>query len=582
MEQLEKRVGYLQKAAWLFFAIIVLRLFHLQVSQAAYFKKLSMENRIRLLPEEAPRGKLYDRNGRMLVTNRLSFNLYVLPRKEALFNKTLAILSSIMGIPESRLFQAVEDEHPGQRPVLLREDITMQTITRIKENMSLSGAIVSSSYIRSYPYQRLASHIIGYIGKIPKEKWEEMKQASTSYKIGDTVGLDGIEKHYDELLRGREGGSQIEVDAEGSVVGKLGNVRPEPGYSLVLSIDADIQKIVEKSFQGRAGAVVIMDPVNGEIFSLLSRPSYNPAMFLKKLSPKEWNAFITNPFKPLHDRAISGKFPPGSIFKIITAAAALEEGKVTPNEHFFCSGKYKVGPRTFRCWIYPGSHGRISFMEGISRSCDVVFYQLAQRLELEEIVRFAKLFGLGEKTGVDLPGEEAGFIPTREWKKKNKYIRQPWWTGDTVNLSIGQGYLQTTVLQMAVMAAIVANGGLWVRPHVVRKVITEQGTTLAEPETLSLRLNPETIRILKKGMAMAVRSGTGKRAQVPGLSIAGKTGTAEDPPRKKPHAWFLGFAPVKNPKIVVVVFVEQGGKGGEIAAPIAGKILKGLVSLNKI
>lgn len=569
-KRFKHRLTILRGIAISIISVLIIGLGYLQVARGKYWEGVSRENRIRLVKSKPLRGMLFDRKGRVLATNRQILVVSVIPGKLSSQRQTLKRLSELVGLERKEIEERLgEEKFNKYNPVRIKENVEMKTATCILESFDLPGVVVEMIPVRYYPQGKMASHALGYVGEITKEKLERMRSAG--YKLKDIIGLDGIELYYDWDLRGEEGGSQVEVDALGHKVRVLGYREPRPGKNIVLTLDKDIQKAAERAMGNKVGAVVVMNPQNGEILALVSKPNFEPNFFLSKISTKDWSNLVYHPNKPLQNRAIANKYPPGSVFKIVTASAALESGKTTAASEFFCSGKYRLGKGLFRCWRRAG-HGKINFVQGIAQSCDVVFYQLGRELGMKELGKFAKLFGLGSPTGIDLAGEVAGRVPTKMWKKIS-FRGERWYGGDTINMSVGQGFLQVTPLQMAVMTSIIANGGKRVKPHLL-KTKTSRGEKLS--------LSKQTIDVIKEGMikAVAEAKGTAHSAYLPGLSIAGKTGTAQNPSREEPHAWFVSFAPADNPKMVIVVFVEQGGQGGEVAAPIAGEIYKQALDLD--
>jgi penicillin-binding protein 2 len=374
-------------------------------------------------------------------------------------------------------------------------------------------------------------------------------------------------------LHGKAGGKWVEVDARGRQRREIEEVPAEQGATVMLTIDKRLQRAAEEAFGNRVGAVVAVDPRTGEVLLLASFPRFDPNAFARGVKPHVWREIANNPLHPLQNRAIGSRYPPGSTFKIVTAAAGLHFGAITPHTGFYCPGALQLGKWRFRCHR---RHNATDFIKAIAASCDVYFYQTGLRLGMPRLAEMSHAFGLGELTGIDLVGESKGNIPTPEWKKKR--YKQSWYDGDTVNASIGQGFVQTTPLQMALVAAAVANRGTVMKPFVVKRVIRPDGTTIDTPPTVlkQIPLTPEQWRWIEEGMRAAVagRGGTAHAANIPGIPVAGKTGTAEDPPRHKPHAWFICYAPMDNPRIALAVVVEQGGHGGAVAAPIARHILE--------
>ncbi|HRU33418.1 MAG TPA: penicillin-binding protein 2, partial [bacterium] len=500
-----------------------------------------------------------------LAKNRASFAVYVIPF-EGNREESLKILSGIIGIPYAEIKGKLDKASNSLQPVNILPDASIEIVGKIKElEDKLPGVLVVTDVIRDYPYKNIASHILGYIGEVSSEEMKIFQEDGV--RMGDTIGKAGIERGYQVALMGVRGGEQVEVDAMGRPIKVLGTVPPIPGSTLVTTIDLDLQRIATESLKRRGlpGAIVAIDPQNGDILAMVSSPDYDPNSFAKGISAKEWERLLS-PERPLLNRAISAVYPPGSTFKVAVALAALAEDIVNEDSVFYCPGSMVIGNRRFKCWT---SHGRIDFLDAIADSCDVSFYTMGIKVGAEKIARYARLLGLGDLTGVDIPGETRGLIPEPSWKK------EPWYIGDTANMSIGQGYVQVTPIQMAVLASTVANGGKVYKPRVVSEIVNQDGTKTSQPAVLVRDLSKfkKEIAIIKKGMKMVVDTGTGTSARVNGISVAGKTGTAENFPTKsnpqgKDHAWFIAYAPTDNPKIALSIVVEQGGHGGSTSAPI--------------
>ncbi|MGB9797925.1 MAG: penicillin-binding protein 2, partial [bacterium] len=401
----------------------------------------------------------------------------------------------------------------------------------------------------------------GYVGEISAEELKKWRE--NGYQMGDMVGKTGIERLWESKLKGEKGGQRMEVDARGQVHRLLERIEPKPGEEIRLTIDLNIQRAAEEALKGKRGAVVAMNPQTGEILALASSPSFDPNLFASpRGKEKERLALFNDKRHPFLNRAISGVYPPGSIFKLITATAGLEEGKISPYIVINCPGGLRVGKRFFRCWR---THGPVNFVSAIEQSCDTYFYRLGLLIGPQKLAEWARKFGLGERTGIILPGEAKGFIADEEWKKQK--LGEIWYPGDTANMAVGQGFTQMTPIQACRMVSVFANGGYLVKPIIM----------LGEKEEkVPLGISASTLELVRKGMEEAVMgsSGTGKLARINGIRIAGKTGSAQDPPRKRTHAWFVCFAPVENPRVAVSVVVEEGGMGGSVAAPIAKKVLE--------
>lgn len=559
------KITYIKFLFSVLFFILLLQILNLQVIKGKYFLLLSEGNRIKLIREEAPRGRIFDRYGRQLVGNDISFTCALLLSNKKPSEKVRLKLSRLLNIPVSELNKLCNANH-SYYPVEIKSNLDIETLTRVKEDFDLGEVVILTKPQRVYPGNTL-SHFLGYIGKITKEEINLLKDKR--YKITDRVGKSGLEYSYDTFLRGEDGGQQIEVDATGKIVRVIGRQDPKRGSDLYLTIDKDIQEIAENAMDGFVGAAVVMNPLTGEILAIVSSPRIGVDLSQGIIKQNEWEKILSDPNCPLQNRAISNKYPPGSIFKIITSTAALEEGKVSKNSNFFCRGYIYSGKRRFRCWKRDG-HKNIDFVSGIAKSCDIVFYQVSKQLGHRAIHKWASLFGIGKKTGIDLPGEVDGTLPSYEYKLKR--FGKKWYEGDTLNLGIGQGFLQVTPLQMAVMTSVIASGGKYCKPYIVQKIKSQDKEISILPDIKHLPISKETINVIKSGMLSTVEWGTGIRCKIDGIQVAGKTGTAEDPPRKEPHSWFVSFAPADKPKVVIVVFVEQGGSGGGTATTITRKI----------
>jgi penicillin-binding protein 2 len=557
------------------FAALVLRLWYLQIAMGEQLLAQSESNRKRFIRLFAPRGMIVDRAGRTLAMNRPEFVVSIIPAEVGNDDSVLHRLSQILEMPLADILQVVDNaKQRAQRlyPVPLATGISLEVVTRIEENrLWLRGVDVSPQPIRWYPEGKLASHLLGMLGEVDAKELQTLREAGVS--PGEYVGKMGVERVQEVWLHGKAGGKWVEVDARGRQRREIEEVPAEQGATVMLTIDKRLQRAAEEAFGNRVGAVVAVDPRTGEVLLLASFPRFDPNAFARGVKPHVWREIANNPLHPLQNRAIGSRYPPGSTFKIVTAAAGLHFGAITPHTGFYCPGALQLGKWRFRCHR---RHNATDFIKAIAASCDVYFYQTGLRLGMPRLAEMSHAFGLGELTGIDLVGESKGNIPTPEWKKKR--YKQSWYDGDTVNASIGQGFVQTTPLQMALVAAAVANRGTVMKPFVVKRVIRPDGTTIDTPPTVlkQIPLTPEQWRWIEEGMRAAVagRGGTAHAANIPGIPVAGKTGTAEDPPRHKPHAWFICYAPMDNPRIALAVVVEQGGHGGAVAAPIARHILE--------
>jgi len=595
-EEFKARYKYLVFAAVVVFLIIFVRLWYLQVIKEHEFRLLSENNRIRLRKISAVRGMIMDRKGRILADNRPSFNVMVMPEDVDDLQGLTKRLSRFLHLSASKIEGKIRDRNrPPFQPIKIKGDISWREMSLLKTNrLDLPGVQISIEPIRTYPHGKVAAHILGYVGEIDKEELKSKK----GYKMGDCVGKCGVEWAWEGHLRGIDGGRQVEVDAVGKEVRVLREVPPIPGHNLYLTIDLDLQRYAEKLLSERAGAIIAMDPTTGEILAFCSSPSFQPSLFAKGISVKEWEELVSSPLHPLQNRGIQGLYPPGSVFKIVTAAAGLEEGVITPRTILYCSGIYHVGRRGYQCWRR-GGHGAVDLHRGLVESCDIFFYQVGERLGVEKLSRYAEGFGLGRPTGIDLKGEKSGLIPTAEWKKDR--LGEPWYAGETVSMAIGQGYLLVTPLQLLNLISSIANGGRVLKPQIAKRVEDVDGNVLEEyrPKQIGrLPISQRTLNEIKEALVDVVRDkrGTGRAARLAGVEIAGKTGTAqvirlrgtgrrlkpeEVPYEWRDHAWFVAYAPASDPEIAVVVLIEHGGHGGAAAAPIAGKMIKKYLDLKQ-
>jgi len=486
-------------------------------------------------------------------------------------------------------------KRPPFKPVKIKSDIDWNELALLETNrVYLPGLIVDVMPRRAYNYGSLASHLIGYIGEVDENELKESKDAS--YRMGALIGKYGVENGWESDLRGVDGGKQIEVDALGREVKPLQSVEPFPGSNVILTIDFDVQKVAEEAFQDKSGALIAMDPKNGRILAMVSKPSFDPDLFARSILPEEWKSLVENPFHPLQNKGIQGQYPPGSVFKIITAIAGLESGLITPDTHFTCAGIYPFGNRNFRCYKEEG-HGTLSLHRAIVESCDIFFYQVGLKVGVDKIAYYANEFGLGRKTGIPLPHEKQGIVPSTPWKEKQMGV--PWYSGETLSLAVGQGYLNVTPLQLVRTISAIANGGKLYLPQVAERVENIYGNILKEYpplETGRVAVSEKTLQTIQEALMGAVNEphGTGWAAALKGTNVAGKTGTAQvvkmaqdfkkgDTERMalkfRDHAWFAAYAPFEDPQIAIVVLVEHGGFGGAAAAPIAKKVIEKYLSL---
>lgn len=574
-DDLVTRVRFLSLIVTGLIVVIGVGFWFVQLVQGDYYRELAENNRLRKLPIKAPRGLIYDRHGRLLVENIPSYNLMLDRSHSANLGQALAFISSVLGRPLPELTALVESYNsiPDFKPVLLAENLTLAQVSRIGvAGLEFPEFEVEIQHLRLYRHREQTAHVLGYLGEATEK---EIADSEGLYEPGDLVGKKGIEQTYDKVLRGRDGERAVVVDSRGKLLEEYGRREAVPGKNLVLTLDLELQQEAARWLTGpeKVGAIVAMDPRNGEILALVSSPSFNPNIFARRLQKADWEALIQDPNHPLQNRAIQNTYSPGSTFKIVMATAGLTEGIVNEHTSAFCTGGAVFYGRLFRCWK-KGGHGTVDARRALMHSCDVYFYGMGQRMGIERIARYSRLLGLGSITGVDIEGEKKGLVPDPEWSEKVR--KMPWYPGETISVSIGQGPVLMTPLQMAEMTAIVANGGRKVIPHLIK------GAELPEPEHVAL--DAKALRIVREGLWDVVNAPGGtayNSARVPGAEIAGKTGTVQViaqaartdakslPFKYRDHAWFTSFAPEQDPRLVVSVFAEHGGAGSKVAGPIA-------------
>jgi penicillin-binding protein 2 len=569
------------------FAAIVGRLFVLQVGQGESWHTLSESNRIRVGRLPPTRGVIYDRHGEPLVDNRSSFDVVVTPEDAKDLEATIEQVSEFLGAEPPTMAQvlAAARQRPPYEATVIYRDVDFDKVVVPLETHRLEwpGVSLELGPLRTYPYDRLAAHLLGYVGEVSQSDLA----SRSGYRMGDLIGKFGAEKAFESVLRGLPGGQQIEVDALGRKLRVLSRAPETQGNSIVLTIDRRLQQFAESLLADREGAIAVLDPNDGSILALASNPAFDPNVFARGIDAREWEKLVADKSKPLNNRAIQGQYPPGSTFKIVTAAAALETGVVTPFTRIFCPGHYHFANRDFRCWK-KGGHGSVDLHDAIVRSCDVYFYQVGQRLGVDTIAEYAHRLGLGELTGIPLDHEKPGLIPSSEWKRER--YKEPWYAGETLSVAIGQGYVLATPLQMANVIATVANGGTRFRPHFIERVETPSGETIQQAEPIvegNAGLRRTTLVQLRDALRDVVNApgGTGKKAKLATIEVGGKTGTSQVfkmgrqikthslPKHLRDHAWFVAFAPVEAPEIAIAVLIEHAGTGGgATAAPIARDI----------
>ncbi len=584
-----KRVRIAGTIIVLTFGLLCINLWHLQVLKGEIYDEKSRNNKVRLIRLPAARGSIVDCNGQVLAENRPGFQFSLVAQE--LDNPTELIhrCSTVTGIPPEKMRSLVEKSRslPRFSTYPLKKNLSLEQASLLESLTSdLKGVVVEVKPYRSYPLGDTLCHVIGTVGEVSPE--ELVHSGKAGYRTGDSTGKSGLEKEYEHYLKGEEGWEHIEIDARGRQLAKVVRNPPKRGADIVLTVNSGFQKYVESIFRHRAGSVVAIDPDSGQILAIVSKPSFNLNLFSPAISDREWKNLNSDPLHPLENRAIRGLYSPASTFKIVTAAAALSERIIGPDKKFLCRGQLDVGGIVFRCWNTYG-HGSMNLHNAIVESCDVYFYEVGLRLGADRMAKWAALFGLGKPTGIGLPQELPGLVPTNSWKIRTH--GEPIKDGETVSIAIGQGFLLSTPIQLAVMAAAFANGGKIVRPAIVKQIKSSEGEVIYEHTPVERWLVPladDNREIIRAAMTHVVqdRRGTGKKAFIPGLNVKGKTGTTQVistrdeslspdqiPYHERTHAIFVAFVDDRPKKIAIVVVVEHGGGGGNTAAPIARKIL---------
>lgn len=568
------RLGLLKNIVILCSVILIFCLWYMQCVQGSRYIELSEKNRIRLVPIVAPRGNIYDRKGNLLAKSRIAFDCTVIPQEFKPDEERLRELGAVLQIPFDSLEKKIKEKVIAPFiPVVVKKDIGKKIAITISErNIDFPGLFIHTYPARYYPNGNVGSHMLGYLGRISEGELSALRDYG--YKVRDFVGRGGLELYYDDYLKGEDGGMQTEVDSRGRELRTLGIKESEQGRDITVTIDLELQRYIDLLLEEYKGAIIVMDSNSGEILGLASKPDFDPNIFVSSARPAPIKDLLRRKDYPLVNRAISGTYPAGSTFKIVTASAALELNKIDTKEQLDCNGSYTVGKRRFDCWKDSG-HNPQTISEGIKNSCNVFFYQLGRRAGVEGLSDYTLRYGFGSPTGIDLPYEAGGIAPSRTWKKRHK--KESWYEGDTVNFAIGQGYLLVTPMQILQMINAVATEGQLIKPCLVREI---DSIEISSREKRRLKISRDTFKTIKVGIEKAVqeRNGTARRAGVAGLAIAGKTGTAQTG-REATHAWFTGFSPIGEAKISLVVFLEYGGKGGDKPSGIAAQIFQRLKEL---
>lgn len=605
---IEGRYKYLLAIVAAFILIVLGRLYYLQVIKGEFYHFFSTENSIKEIKIPAARGMIFDRRGQVLVENRPSFELVLVPQYVLDPPKVFASIEKLIGIPREEI-EAVWDtrfKQPKYQPLVIRDDITAEEVAAIRarknpwyvkeDDIDLRGADVRVRYRRTYPQGNIATHVLGYVREIDKDRLTKYrKEHPGRYFIGDDVGVRGIEEIRDLELRGRDGFDQRVVNAVGrevdyaGIADQLEHQEAIAGNSIVLTVDKDLQELARDMFGERSGAAVAVDPNDGSVLCMYSSPSYDLNMLSGPGASDYWNEIAADPNGYLVNRAIQGAYPPGSTYKIVTGIAALSEGLVKPDERVRCSGGLHYGGRIFRCWA-KGGHGPISYHRSLVQSCDVYYYLMGLRLGPDLLAKYAGYLGLGKRTGIGLADERSGLIPTESWKEKRFGV--PWQKGENLSIAVGQGYDLVTPLQNAMMLAQVVNGGYKISPHLVEAVFDWEGNEVYRWKPPNKReklpISGDILQLAKEALAGVVQEGgTGARLKSFEVPMGGKTGTAQVVSldsacvgeKCRDHAWFVGFAPTDKPEIATAVVVEHGGFGAAAAAPIVGALMQRYIDI---
>lgn len=564
------RIGWLRGLVQLALVIILASYARVQVAMGTYYHELAENNRLRKLAVEAPRGLIFDRHGELLVENVPSYELLFDRSVSRDWGPSLAFAADILEVPKEQL-EAVLETHrsvPSFQPVRLAEGLSFKQVARFAaqqlEHPELSTEV---EHLRLYRHAHQTAHVLGYLGEVTSRDLE-----TGFYRPGDRVGKKAAEAVFDARLRGVDGERVVVVDSRGQLIQEHQRIPARPGKDLELTLDLALQQEAAHLLEEHVGAIVALDPRSGDVLAMVSSPSFNPNLFARQLESDDWRALIENPEHPLQNRVLQNQYPPGSVFKIVLALAGLERRVITPETTVYCSGSTVIYGHRYRCWK-PEGHGRVNLHEAIRGSCNTYFHHLGQQLGIDAIAHYAQMLGLGEVTGLDIGGEKKGLVPGNRWSLEAR--GSPWFPGETISVAIGQGPILVTPLQMAEVMAMVANGGRHVRPRVALSTPVEISAPVA--------IRAESFARVRRGLWAVVNeaNGTARAAQVDGLDVAGKTGTAqviahavrlkteEQEEQFRTHAWFASFAPLDDPQLVVVIFVEHGGAGSSAAAPLA-------------
>ncbi|MEM8994593.1 MAG: penicillin-binding protein 2, partial [Acidobacteriota bacterium] len=571
------RVQVLVRLAQFALLIIGLGYGSIQIAGGAHYRQLADHNRLRQVGLDAPRGQILDRQGRALAENVPSYSLLIDRSRVDDLDSSLEFAGDILETPTQELRERLRGFRgvPSFKPVPLATQLSLEQVARVAvHGLEHPEFETRSEQLRLYRYAHLSAHVLGYLGQVSEI---ELRQPDSPFSAGDTLGKKGVERIYDALLRGTSGEQVVVVDSRGRTIQELQRASAVTGETLELTLDLELQQEAARLLDGHVGAIVALDSQTGGILAMASAPSFDPNLFSRGISPKHWRGLLEDPHRPLQNRALQNTYPPGSVYKIVMAAAALEEKVVDPSKKVFCGGFSRIYDHRYRCWKRAG-HGWVDLKDSLKYSCNVYFHQLGQAMDIDTIARYSRLFGFGRRTGIDLDGEKAGLVPDRDWSRRRR--GQPWYPGETISVATGQGPLLVTPLQVARVVASIANGGRLVVPHLI------QGQRPKDADVQRLGLDDDVMARLHEALVAVVEDsdGTGRSASIEGFPLAGKTGTAqvvrqatwtknEDMEAgQRDHAWFASYGPADRPEIVVVIFVEHGGGGSTVAAPLAKRL----------
>ena len=557
--------------------ILLGRLYYIQIREGKEYDRKALNNRTKIIRTPAPRGTILDRNGRSVAENKKSYVIYAVPEELEKDPKSLEIFCNILRINAGIYYNIIKEAKPRPGyPVRIATDVSLETVAKIGEFRSyLKGVSVENTYIRSYPMRSITSHITGYTREISREALNKAREEGKNYKMGDYIGVAGLEKEYEEYLRGTDGGKKLLVNARGEVVSILKDVPHIEGKTIKTSLDLKVQQAGYEALKNKVGAAVAIDPRNGEILAVISAPSYDANVFVNGLKSSDWQKIRKNKKHPMQNRFCASFYPPGSIFKPIIGISLLHNNIAGNNTWVYCPGYFRLGKYRKGCWA---THKSVNFSGAIEKSCDTWFYKESLSLGIDRLSQTAEEFGLGRPTGIDLPEEpsyhgKSGNFPTREWHAK--IYKSPWTKGNMLNASIGQGDVQVSPLQMAAAISAIANGGTLYEPHIMREIVNPADGTVIKYKSRSKKVTGDTkdFETVRLAMEQCVKRGTGKGCALPGIRVGGKTGSAQATGGIA-HGWFAAFAPVDEPKIAVVAIVEHGGSGSGAAAPICKAMIK--------